>query len=100
MYRVYASTPTMKAYIWEFGSLTSLDEKQYISEMVSDLNKVTKYFSKIQYFYVQSIVHSQQLIRSKQLLGDPAYCSLRDVARCINIFKWLLQAKNNPDEGY
>ena len=34
MYRVHPLPPTMKEYVWMFGSLTENDERQYIIEMV------------------------------------------------------------------
>ncbi len=37
---------------------------------------------------IDSIVKSQEFVRN--ILGDSAYVSLRDVARCLKIFEWLM----------
>lgn len=94
MYRVYPLPPTMKEYVWMFGSLSELDELQYVSEMVNNTvrklpNEVQKSLSDWQRRrLIDAIVKSQEFVRD--VLRDAAYVSLRDVARCLRIMEWLL----------
>ena len=77
-----------------FGSLSELDELQYVSEMVN--NTVRKLPQEVQSALsdwqrrrlIDAIVKSQEFVRD--VLRDAAYVSLRDVARCLRIMEWLL----------
>eukprot|EP01083_Nonionella_stella_P310494 1103256_1 len=88
VYRVYPLPQTMLSYVWIFGSLQHY-EKQYVIQMtqsmIEKLNKKLK--PKEQNKLQRSIVYSQETMR--RLLKDSGmFVSLRDVARCLQIFKW------------
>ncbi|ETO03084.1 hypothetical protein RFI_34326, partial [Reticulomyxa filosa] len=83
---------TVKVYLWQFGSLPELDERQYILEMTKHQKKELKKPLQIMFdnevsFIVEQICKSQIFMRTK--LQDVAMVSLRDVERCLNIFVWL-----------
>eukprot|EP01084_Bolivina_argentea_P082541 149455_1 len=84
----------MKEYVWMFGSLSELDELQYVCEMVNNTtrklpNEIQKNLSDWQRKrLIDAIVKSQEFVRD--VLRDAAYVSLRDVARCLSIFEWLM----------
>ncbi|ETN98436.1 hypothetical protein RFI_39063, partial [Reticulomyxa filosa] len=92
VYRVFPLPETMKEYVWQFGRLSNLDEKQYILEMtkktIAELypKKPQKWSSSIP-FIVKKISISQKCLRKN--LQDKAIVSLRDVARCLSTYSWL-----------
>ncbi|ETO01000.1 hypothetical protein RFI_36441, partial [Reticulomyxa filosa] len=70
VYRVFPLCETMKEYVWFFGQLSALDEKQYIRGMVKELkekfDKKSNVFKKIEnseLTITESIVESQQFLR-------------------------------------
>ncbi|ETO15204.1 hypothetical protein RFI_22160, partial [Reticulomyxa filosa] len=81
VYRVFPLCETMKEYVWHFGQLSQLDEKQYIQAMARQLKEK---FDKQKY-----IVASQQFLRKH--LKNEFIVSLRDVSRCLKFFHWLMQ---------
>eukprot|EP00494_Astrolonche_serrata_P029108 UN29375 len=129
VYRVYPLPPTMKEYVWNFGHLDDMDEQQYIGEMLQlsfsasnvegvfarHLPKYIKRMGKelvedivdcVRVSFTKCLVESQKFVR-KTFGGEVSVVSLRDVARCINIFGWffnhfeLERLKENPrDELY
>ncbi|ETN97577.1 hypothetical protein RFI_39952, partial [Reticulomyxa filosa] len=93
VYRVFPLCQTVKAHLWQFGSLSELDERQYISEMTKDRKKELKacaqaIFDSEAHFIAEKIFKSQNFVRTK--LQDVAMVSLRDVERCLKIFVWLV----------
>ncbi|ETN98579.1 hypothetical protein RFI_38913, partial [Reticulomyxa filosa] len=92
VYRVFPLPETMKEYVWQFGRLSNLDEKQYILEMTKKTiarlypKKSQKWSSSIPSI-VRKISISQNFLRKN--LQDKAIVSLRDVARCLSTYSWL-----------
>ncbi|ETO01740.1 hypothetical protein RFI_35698, partial [Reticulomyxa filosa] len=90
VYRVFPLCQTVKAHLWQFGSLSELDEHQYISEMTKDRKKelyascARATFDSEAHFIAEQIFRSQHFVRTK--LQDVAMVSLRDVERCLKIF--------------
>ncbi|ETO00301.1 hypothetical protein RFI_37146 [Reticulomyxa filosa] len=66
----------LKFHIWQFGSLSNLDEQQYILEMTK--NWKNNIYIKIFMKYL-----------TKKKLQDRAVVSLRDIERCLKIFIWF-----------
>ncbi|ETO02061.1 hypothetical protein RFI_35375, partial [Reticulomyxa filosa] len=82
----------MKEYVWQFGRLSNLDEKQYILEMTK--KTITELYPKMPQkwslsiaFIVKKIATSQKFLREN--LKDKIVVSLRDVARCLSTYSWL-----------
>merc|ERR1719483_1152569 len=113
VYRVYPLPPTMKEYVWNFGHLDELDEQQYIGEMVhlafrSEIEDgefalalprfkqligdelVEDVVDCVRVSFCKCLVSSQKIVR-KFFGGEVSVVSLRDVARCINIFSWFFK---------
>ncbi|ETO30683.1 hypothetical protein RFI_06442 [Reticulomyxa filosa] len=93
VYRVLPLCETVKTYLWQFGSLPDLDERQYILEMIKNRKKELKGSLQTEFdneapFIVEQICKSQEFVRVK--LQDVAIVSLRDVDRCLKIFVWLV----------
>ncbi|ETO35633.1 hypothetical protein RFI_01430, partial [Reticulomyxa filosa] len=93
VYRVYPLCETMKEYVWMFGRLSDLDERQYIWEMTRKVKtrlpeKLRYTFEKSEIQFARRIAIAQKFLRDK--LKDKAITSLRDVARCLKIFTWLI----------
>ncbi|ETN99489.1 hypothetical protein RFI_37982, partial [Reticulomyxa filosa] len=96
VYRVFPLCETMKEYVWFFGQLSALDEKQYIRAMIKQLkekfDKKSNVFKEIENSELKitkSIVKSQQFLRKH--LANESIVSLRDVSRCLKFFHWLMQ---------
>ncbi|ETN97178.1 hypothetical protein RFI_40353, partial [Reticulomyxa filosa] len=91
MYRVVPLCETMKEYVWPFGQLSELDEKQYIQAMTKQIkckfDKNTVVYKKIQQWefkIAEDIAASHCLLRKH--LANEFIVSLRDVSRCLNFF--------------
>ncbi|ETN97223.1 hypothetical protein RFI_40308 [Reticulomyxa filosa] len=96
MYRVVPLCETMKEYVWTFGQLSELDEKQYIQAMTKQIkhkfDKNTVVYKKIQEWelvIIEDISASQCFLREH--LANEFIVSLRDVSRCLNFFYWLMK---------
>ncbi|ETO00920.1 ring finger protein, partial [Reticulomyxa filosa] len=93
VYRVSPLCESIKLHIWQFGSLPSSDERQYISEMVKERKNalspsVQELYEKELITITDQLCISQEFIRQK--LQDVAVVSLRDVERCLTFFIWIL----------
>ncbi|ETO08487.1 hypothetical protein RFI_28900, partial [Reticulomyxa filosa] len=96
VYRVVPLCDTMKEYVWPFGQLSALDEKQYIRAMTKQIkdkfDNNTVIYKKIQQWelkIIEDIDASQSFLRKH--LANEFIVSLRDVSRCLNFFYWLMQ---------
>ncbi|ETO07495.1 hypothetical protein RFI_29897, partial [Reticulomyxa filosa] len=85
MYRVVPLCDTMKEYVWPFGQLSELDEKQYIRAMTKQIKHKFDKNTVI----TEDIAASQCFLR--EYLANEFIVSLRDVDRCLNFFYWLMQ---------
>jgi hypothetical protein len=85
VYRVYPLPEAMLDYVWDYGSLTPGDERDYIKRMVRDLPE------KSQGMLVDLLAASQTFIRVAE---KNSFCvSLRDVNRCIILINWFEEMK-------
>ncbi|ETO10749.1 hypothetical protein RFI_26629, partial [Reticulomyxa filosa] len=77
---------------WQFGSLPSSDERQYILEMIKKRKNeldpsIQEVFEKELITITDQLCISQEFVRQK--LQDVAVVSLRDVERCLTFFVWI-----------
>ncbi|ETN97949.1 hypothetical protein RFI_39573, partial [Reticulomyxa filosa] len=93
VYRVSPLCESIKLHIWQFGSLPSSDERQYILEMIKKRKNeldpsIQEVFEKELITITDQLCISQEFVRQK--LQDVAVVSLRDVERCLTFFVWIL----------
>ncbi|CAB4010650.1 E3 ubiquitin- ligase RNF213, partial [Paramuricea clavata] len=97
VYRVHSLPEAMIDYVWDYGSLSPKDERDYIQRMVRDLPK------NYEGLLVDLLATSQKFIRDAE--KNPFCVSLRDVHRCISLISWFQdmtkkrqELKSNKDE--
>ncbi|ETO08602.1 hypothetical protein RFI_28787, partial [Reticulomyxa filosa] len=102
VYRVFPLCSTMKEYVWPFGQLPPLDEKQYIRAMTKQMKEkfdptslAFKEIEKWETIIAENISKSQQFLH--KALANEAIASLRDVSRCLRFFHWLMQQQQRQD---
>jgi hypothetical protein len=91
VYRVHPIPPTLKDYIFDFGSLEPSTEALYINSMVSHCDEI-KHILGPNHKGVISVISlmiskAQDFIRFFE--GDPSVVSLRDVKRVLVLFQWF-----------
>ena len=92
VYRVHPLPEAMIDYVWDYGSLTPKDERDYIQRMVKSLPE------KYEDMLVDLLGASQQFIRDAE--KNPFCVSLRDVHRCIRLIDWFHKiTKKRQDLG-
>ena len=90
VYRVHPLPETMIDFVWDYGSLSTNDERAYIGRMVEG---ITGNGEKL---LVELLCTSQEYIREAEM--NPYCVSLRDAYRCIVLVKWFnhtLKIKDN-----
>jgi hypothetical protein len=91
VYRVHPIPPTLKDYIFDFGSLEPATEALYINSMVThckDIQHILGANAQNTIPVVSSMISkAQDYIRSVE--GDPSVVSLRDVKRVLVLFQWF-----------
>ena len=85
VYRVHQLPEAMVDYVWDYGSLTTQDEKAYIKRMVQ--SRLPEYQSILNVF-AELLAKSQEFIRQSEM--NPFCVSLRDVRRCILLVEWFI----------
>ncbi|XP_028396213.1 uncharacterized protein LOC114520186 [Dendronephthya gigantea] len=81
VYRVHPLPEAMIDYVWDYGSLSPTDERDYIKRMVRCKPEED------QRMLVNLLFESQQFIRKAE---NNNFCvSLRDVHRCIHLIGWF-----------
>ncbi|XP_072256671.1 E3 ubiquitin-protein ligase RNF213 [Pyxicephalus adspersus] len=87
VYRVHALPPSMLPLVWDFGQLNNETEKKYIQQIVRHLaNEIQISTNNIQ-LLTDVLSASQSYMRDKN--DECSFVSLRDVERCIEVFKWF-----------
>lgn len=81
VYRVHPLPEAMIDYVWDYGSLTPKDERDYIQRMVRHLPK------EMENVLLHLLSESQRFIREAE--KNPYCVSLRDVHRCIRLISWF-----------
>ncbi|XP_054702200.1 E3 ubiquitin-protein ligase RNF213 isoform X2 [Grus americana] len=87
VYRVHALPPSMIPLVWDFGQLNNLTEKMYIQQIVQ---RVTEHVPVRQFeaeVMTEVLFASQQYMRQRD--DECSFVSLRDVERCMEVFKWF-----------
>ena len=94
VYSVHAIPMQLFDYIWDFGSLSDVEQSQYTLRMVEDSLKSRNliYDSKL---YCKLLDFSQAFIAKKISV---VATSLRDIKRCILIYKWFYHQLANRSE--
>ena len=82
VYRVHPLVETMLDYIWDFGSLSPVDERLYIAQYLGKLRGGDR--------LVCTVATSQQFMRRQH--GADAV-SMRDVRRVKILYEWFLEHK-------
>ena len=86
VYRVHPLPEAMIDYVWDYGSLSPKDERNYIQRMVESLPEMYEVM-------VDLLAASQTFIRNAE---NNHFCvSLRDVHRCIRLVCWFLEMMKN-----
>ena len=88
VYRVHPLPEAMMDYVWDYGSLSQKDERNYIQRMVIVKELPTKY----RRLLVDLLAASQKFVRNAA--NNPFCVSLRDVQRCIHLISWFEKMRN------
>ncbi|KAG8579462.1 hypothetical protein GDO81_010902 [Engystomops pustulosus] len=87
VYRVHALPPSMMPLVWDFGQLNNETEKKYIQQIVQRLAKEIQLSTSDVQMLTDVLSASQTHMRLKN--DECSFVSLRDVERCITVFKWF-----------
>jgi hypothetical protein len=82
VYSVKPLPEAMIVHVFDFGLLSTLDERAYLTAMVKETTPNLISFIP----FVELLIHSQAMLR---LFHGEASVSLRDASRCISLFKWF-----------
>ncbi|XP_068134510.1 E3 ubiquitin-protein ligase RNF213-like [Hyperolius riggenbachi] len=93
VYRVHALPPSMMPLVWDFGQLNDDTEKKYIQQIVERLAKEIHLSQPDICLLTDVLSTSQSYMRSKK--DECSFVSLRDVERCIEVFKWFHRHHDN-----
>ncbi|XP_068769747.1 E3 ubiquitin-protein ligase RNF213 isoform X2 [Struthio camelus] len=87
VYRVHALPPSMIPLVWDFGQLNNLTEKMYIQQIVQRLTERVPVSQAEAEVITEVLFASQQYMRQRD--DECSFVSLRDVERCMEVFKWF-----------
>ncbi|XP_018090579.1 E3 ubiquitin-protein ligase RNF213 isoform X2 [Xenopus laevis] len=87
VYRVHALPPSMMPLVWDFGQLNNETERKYIQQIVLRLAKEIQISSNDIQLLTDVLSASQSYMR--KMKDECSFVSLRDVERCIEVFKWF-----------
>ncbi|XP_068134511.1 LOW QUALITY PROTEIN: E3 ubiquitin-protein ligase RNF213-like [Hyperolius riggenbachi] len=87
VYRVHALPPSMMPLVWDFGQLNNETEKMYIQQIVQRLSKEVELTAPEIKLITNVLSASQSYMRKRS--DECSFVSLRDVERCIEVFKWF-----------
>uniref|UniRef100_A0A8D2MIK3 RING-type E3 ubiquitin transferase n=1 Tax=Zonotrichia albicollis TaxID=44394 RepID=A0A8D2MIK3_ZONAL len=87
VYRVHALPPSMIPLVWDFGQLNNHMEKMYIQQMVQHVAEQLPMAKDEVRTVTEVLFASQQYMR--QMDDECSFVSLRDVERCMEVFKWF-----------
>ncbi|XP_077780215.1 E3 ubiquitin-protein ligase RNF213-like [Podarcis muralis] len=87
VYRVHALPPSMIPLVWDFGQLNNVTEKLYIQQIVQRLTRSIP-MSDVELQLITDVLFvSQTYMRQRN--DECSFISLRDVERCVEVFKWF-----------
>uniref|UniRef100_A0A8C4TU02 RING-type E3 ubiquitin transferase n=1 Tax=Falco tinnunculus TaxID=100819 RepID=A0A8C4TU02_FALTI len=87
VYRVHALPPSMIPLVWDFGQLNNLTEKMYIQQIVQRVSEHIPIKQSEAEVMTEVLFASQQYMRQRD--DECSFVSLRDVERCMEVFKWF-----------
>ncbi|KAK4812085.1 hypothetical protein QYF61_026917 [Mycteria americana] len=87
VYRVHALPPSMIPLVWDFGQLNNLTEKMYIQQIVQRVTEHIPMSQSEAEVITEVLFASQQYMRQRD--DECSFVSLRDVERCMEVFKWF-----------
>ncbi|XP_063149004.1 E3 ubiquitin-protein ligase RNF213 [Candoia aspera] len=87
VYRVHALPPSMIPLVWDFGQLNNITEKLYIQQIVQRLTSSIKMSAIEIQIITEVLFESQAYMRQRK--DECSFISLRDVERCVEVFKWF-----------
>ncbi|KAM6317270.1 E3 ubiquitin-protein ligase RNF213 isoform 4-T4 [Podargus strigoides] len=87
VYRVHALPPSMIPLVWDFGQLNNLTEKMYIQQIVQRVTNHVPVRQGEAEVITEVLFASQQYMRQRD--DECNFVSLRDVERCMEVFKWF-----------
>ncbi|XP_025026630.1 E3 ubiquitin-protein ligase RNF213, partial [Python bivittatus] len=87
VYRVHALPPSMIPLVWDFGQLNNVTEKLYIQQIVERLTSSIKMSATEIKMIIEVLFKSQTYMRQRK--DECSFISLRDVERCMEVFKWF-----------
>jgi hypothetical protein len=85
-HRVYPIPERILNYVWDFGQLSSEDEKKYITIMVKNAALFDKTNESTLEQFVNAVYNCHSYVRGVE---ERSGVSLRDVKRVIRVFKWF-----------
>ncbi|XP_028940022.1 E3 ubiquitin-protein ligase RNF213, partial [Antrostomus carolinensis] len=87
VYRVHALPPSMVPLVWDFGQLNNFTEKMYIQQIVQRVTEHVPMGQLEAEVITEVLFASQQYMRQRD--DECNFVSLRDVERCMEVFKWF-----------
>ncbi|XP_062362182.1 E3 ubiquitin-protein ligase RNF213 [Cinclus cinclus] len=87
VYRVHALPPSMIPLVWDFGQLSDRAEKMYIQQIVQRVAEELPMARDEVSTVTEVLFASQQYMRQRD--DECSFVSLRDVERCMEVFKWF-----------
>uniref|UniRef100_A0ABM5FN25 E3 ubiquitin-protein ligase RNF213 isoform X1 n=1 Tax=Pogona vitticeps TaxID=103695 RepID=A0ABM5FN25_9SAUR len=87
VYRVHALPPSMIPLVWDFGQLNNFTEKLYIQQIVQRLTRSIEMSGTEIQMITDVLFESQKYMRRRN--DECSFISLRDVERCVEVFKWF-----------
>ncbi len=87
VYRVYPLPESMKLYSWDFGTLSILDEQSYVRTLVTTRLSNIPIYPQLP----SAIIYAHKFLRS--FYDEISAVSLRDVIRCITIYRFFCSQK-------
>ncbi|NWZ10455.1 RN213 ligase, partial [Agelaius phoeniceus] len=93
VYRVHALPPSMVLLVWDFGQLNSRMEKMYIQQIVQHVAEQLHVAEKLPMAKHEVRTVTEVLFASQEYMrqtdNECSFVSLRDVERCMEVFKWF-----------
>lgn len=86
VYKVHPIPPTLRDFIFDFGSLDDDTEALYIQSMIT--NQMSS-FTNVDERSILADMISRSQIYLRECEGDPSVVSLRDVQRCLDLLNWF-----------
>jgi hypothetical protein len=88
VYQVHPLPKTLEKYVWNFGSLSEEDERQYIETMANSKKEIMEKFSPVVQDLCKIVFKVHRFVRNNDLsVSNPV--SLRDIDRMFSLLPWF-----------